>query len=117
MKKTCTFIYEEMTDRLFISCKHDSDKMYGSVRLLNVILDVTTKNELVNIELLDASQYLESLGIDSSILHNLIEVEISFKQIRQGYLIVFVLKSNNQIIPVPYNIQMPSNKQIVISQS
>ena len=56
MKKTCTFIYEEMTDRLFISCKHDSDKMYGSVRLLNVILDVTTKNELVIIPLLESDK-------------------------------------------------------------
>ncbi|MBS3083230.1 hypothetical protein J4423_00330 [Candidatus Pacearchaeota archaeon] len=116
MKKTCTFIYEDMTDRLFISRKDNSDKIYGSIRILNVILDITTNNEVANIELIDASQYLESLGLDSSILQNLTEVEISFKQIRQGYLIAFILKSGKKAIAVPYNIQMPVNKQIVINQ-
>ncbi len=110
-------MYEDMTDRLFISRKDNSDKIYGSIRILNIILDITTKNEVANIELLDTSQYLGSLGIDPSILNNLTEVEISFKQIRQGYLIVFILKSGKQVIPVPYNIQMPNNNQISISQS
>lgn len=114
--KECIFSYEEMTDRLFISSKKDSDKIYGSIRILNVILDVTTNNEVANLELLDASEYLESLGIDSSILNNLTEVELSFKQIRQGYLIALILKSGKKAVAVPYNIQIPSNKQIVINQ-
>ena len=75
-------MYEDMTDRLFVSRKDSSDKIYGSIRILNVILDVNTNNEVANIELLDASQYLESLRIDSSILNNLTGVELSFKQIK-----------------------------------
>lgn len=115
MKKECTFIYESMTDRLFISRKDSSDKIYGSIRILNVILDITTTNEVANVELIDASQYLDSLSIDSSILNNLTSVEISFKQIRQGYLIAFVLKSGKKAVAVPYNIQMPANRQIAIN--
>ena len=50
MKKTSVFLYDEMSDRLFISMKKDSDRIYGSVRLLNLTLDFSTDNSVVNIE-------------------------------------------------------------------
>ena len=69
-----------MSDRLFISGKKESDKIYGSVRILNLTLDFTTDNRVVNIELRGASKYLESLGINPEILNNLTGAEIVVRQ-------------------------------------
>lgn len=104
MNKQFTFIYDNFSDRLFISCKQSSDKVYGSVRLLNLTLDFTTDNKVVNIELRGASKYLESLGINPEILHKLTSAEIVFKQQRDGYLIYFVLRAGEKIERIPYNI-------------
>lgn len=111
------FLYDDFSDRLMISRKKESDKVYGSVRILNLILDISIDNKVVNIELLDASKYLESLGIDSSILNKLTGAELSFTTIRNGYLVAFLLKVGKKTVPVPYNIQMPTSKQVMISQS
>lgn len=111
------FLYDDFSDRLMISCKGDSDRVHGSIRILNLILDIGEDNRVVNIELLDASKYLASLGIDSSILNRLTGAELSFTTIRNGYLIAFLLKAGKKTVPVPYNIQMPTSKQVMISQS
>ncbi len=98
------FIYDDMSDRLFISGKKESDKIYGSVRILNLTLDFTTDSRVVNIELRGASKYLESLGINPEILNNLTGAEIVVRQQRDGYLIYFILQAGNQIERIPYNI-------------
>lgn len=102
--KNTMFIYDDLSDRLFISTKKESDKIYGSVRVLNVTLDFTTDNRVVNVELRGASKHLEALGINSNILHELTGAELVFRQQRDGYIIYFILHTNSQIERVPYNI-------------
>ncbi len=104
MKKNSLFMYDETSDRLFISIKKESDKVYGSVRLLNLTLDFTTDGRVVNIELRGASKYLESLGFNPNMLSNLTDAEIVVQQQRDGYLIYFILKTGNHIERIPYNI-------------
>lgn len=104
MAKEYQFMYDDMSDRLFISGKKESDKIYGSVRILNLTLDFTTDNRIVNIELRGASKYLESLGINPFILNNLTRAEIVVRQQRDGYLIYFILQAGDQIERIPYNI-------------
>ena len=50
------------------------------MRILNLTLDFTTDNRVVNIELRGASKYLESLGINPEILNNLTGAEIVVRQ-------------------------------------
>lgn len=97
-------MYDDFSDRLFISCKKDSDKIYGSVRVLNLIIDFTTDNRAVNFEIVGASKYLESVGINPTILNKLTGAEIVFQQKRDGYLIYFILQSGKQVERIPYNI-------------
>lgn len=104
MKNDSIFMYDEISDRLFISVKNEIDKIYGSVRLLNITLDFTTDNRVVNVELRGASQYLESLGINPEILINLNEANVIVQQQKDGYLIYFILKSGKHIERIPYNI-------------
>jgi hypothetical protein len=104
MKKTSIFVYDEITDRLFISNKKEDEKIYGSIRLLNLTLDFTTEMRVANIELKGASVYLESLGINPKILSNLSDAQIIVRQQIDGYLIYFILKSGEHIERIPYNI-------------
>ena len=104
MDKTKSFMYDDFSDRLFISCNRDPSSIKGSIRLLNLVIDFTTDMKVANIELKKVSDYLESLGIDSKILNKLTDAKILFKQCRDGYLIYFILKSGKRVERIPYNI-------------
>ena len=62
-KKKFVFAYDDFSDRLLISCKTDSDSIFGSAKVLNLIITFTADNKVVGIELKNASKYLESLKI------------------------------------------------------
>ena len=104
MNTKCIFNYDDFSDRLFISCKKESDIVYGSVRVLNLTLDFTTDNRIVNVEIKDASKYLQSIGVNPDILNKLTDAQVIFEQKRDGYLIYFILQAGNHIERIPYNI-------------
>ena len=101
------FLYDDFSDRLLISRKQEGDVVAGSVRFLNLVIDFTTENKIINIELRKASDYLKSLGVNPKILDNLTDARLMFKQCRDGYLISFVLQSGDCVERIPYNIQSP----------
>lgn len=105
MGKKCSFMYDDFSDRLLISCKKESEKVRGSVRFLNLVIDLNSMNNIINIELRKASNYLKNLGMNPKILNELTGVDLVFKQCREGYLIYFILKTKDHIERIPYNIQ------------
>jgi|SRR3989344_2230351 len=115
MKRKYNLLYDNQYDRLLIAGKTDSDIMIGSVRVLNVILDFNSKKEVVNAELLHASEYLTSLNLNPNILDKITDGRLSFRQLRNGYEIIFVLITDKKVIPIPYNVQLPTQKQISIT--
>ncbi len=115
MVKKFSFMYDDFADRLMISSKQDSDVIYGSIRILNLIIDFTTEKKVANIELIDASKYLESLKINPQILSKLTEAQFSFTSLRNGYLITFILNAGNKVEKIPYNIHLPAKNEIIIN--
>src|SRR3989338_8080559 len=103
MVKLCKFHYDDFSDRLFVSCRRDDEKVHGSVRVLNLIIDFTTENKVAGVEIMQASKYLESLGINPDILDKLTNVEMAFNQKRDGYLIYFILHAGDRVERIPYN--------------
>jgi len=79
-KERFVFAYDDFSDRLLISCKKDSDTIYGSARVLNLTITFTTNKKVVGIELKNASKYLKSLRINPDILNRLTGAEMVFKQ-------------------------------------
>lgn len=98
-------MYDDFSDRLMISCKKPLDKIKGSVRILNLVLDFNNENKVVNIELRKASDYLESLSINPLILKKLSSADLVLNQCRDGYIIYFILQSGELLERIPYNIQ------------
>ena len=97
-------MYDDFSDRLMISSGKKSGSVKGSIRILNLTLDIGSDNKVVNVELRKAGDYLKSLGLNPKILESLSEAEIVFKQCRDGYLISFILRSGKTIERIPYNI-------------
>ena len=101
------FLYDDFSDRLMISCKSPNDKISGSVRVLNVTLDFTTDNRIVNVEIRNISDYITSIGLNADILNELEDAKLMFKQYRDGYMIYFILKSKHgNIERIPFNVPL-----------
>ena len=114
MIKKNTFMYDENLDRLMIfnNLKED-EKVYGSVHILNLVLDITNKNRIANIEIRNVSEYLESIGKDPKILGLLDSAKIGIAQVRGGFVIQILLAGLNRTEEIPYTI--PTEEKIIIT--
>ena len=115
--RKCRVYYDEKYDRLMLASKSDSDIIAGSVRILNLVLELNTENKVVNAELLNASDYLEMLSINKGILKKAREGEISIQSLRNGYLIIFVLRTGKKVVSIPYNVHFPKAREITVSSA
>ena len=114
MIKKDTFMYDEDLDRLMIfNNLKENEKVYGSVRILNLVLDITTENRIANLEIRNVSEYLKSIDKDSNILKMLNEAKINIMQVRGGFIIQIELIGLNKIEKIPYTI--PTQEKILIT--
>ena len=105
---------DEDLDKLMIfNTIGDSERIYGSVNILNLVLDITTKNRIANIEIRNVSDYLKSIEKDPSILKTMDSAEINIMQVRGGFLIQIMLIGLNKIERIPYTI--PTEEKILIT--
>ena len=109
-----TFMYDEDLDRLMIfNNLKDDEKVFGSVNILNLIIDITTKNRIANIEIRNVSDYLKSIDKDPGILKTLNSAKINIMQVRGGFIIQIVLVGLNKIEKIPYTI--PTEEKTLIT--
>ncbi|MEK6936406.1 MAG: hypothetical protein AABW67_06480 [Nanoarchaeota archaeon] len=114
MIKKDTFMYDEDFDRLMIfNNLRKDEKIYGSVRILNLVLDITTKNRVANLEIRNISEYLKSIEKDPSILNMLNSAKININQVRGGFLIQIILEGFNRTEKISYTI--PTQEKILIT--
>jgi len=108
------FMYDKNLDRLMIFNNiREDEKIYGSVKILNLILDITTKNRIANIEIRNISNYLNSLEKNPEILETLKDIKINTHQLRGGFVIQINLIGENNTEKIPYTI--PTQEQILIT--
>jgi len=107
-------MYDEDLDKLMIfNTIGDSERIYGSVNILNLVLDITTKNRIANIEIRNVSDYLKSIEKDPNILKTMDSAKINIVQVRGGFLIQIMLIGLNKIERIPYTI--PTEEKILIT--
>ncbi len=98
------FFYDNISDRLMITCKKENEKVSGSARVLNVTLDLTSEGKIVNVEIRNVSEYLNNIGVNSKLLDNLKDAELISKKYNNGYMIYFILKTDTIIEKIPFNL-------------
>lgn len=114
MEKKETFMYDEDLDRLMVfNTINKDEKVYGSVNILNLIMDITTKNRIANIEIRNVSEYLKSIGQSSDILKKLESAKINIAQVRGGFVVQILLMGLNKIEKIPYTI--PTQEKLIIT--
>jgi len=98
--------YDYENDSLFLY----REKSKGSVVVGNIVLDFNAKKELVGLELLEASKFLQSMNgsdvrISKKLLKSLIDARIDIKE-DGGFLILklFLYFENNEKLMVPVNV-------------
>ena len=65
------FDYNPLNDSLIVSRKKDDEKVYGSVRIGNLILDMTQEGKILGLEIFNISDFFEKIDLDLEILNNL----------------------------------------------
>jgi len=114
MIKKDTFMYDPDLDSIMIFNKiNDDEKVYGSVKILNLIFDLTTKNRIANIEIKNVSDYLKSIEKNPEILNNLKSARINVNQVRGGFIMQIILTGENKTENIPYTI--PTEEEIIIT--
>lgn len=109
-----TFMYDRELDRLMIFNNISlGEKVQGSVRILNLVLDVTASNRIANIEIRNISEYLRSIGKDPSILESMNSAKIEIINVRGGFLIQIVLAGATKTERIPYTI--PTEERMIVS--
>ena len=96
VKQIKTIDYDEDNDILFIS---DDEEVKASVDIGDFVLDVSHKNLIGGIEIMDAS---ENLGVNKSILKSIdrIKMSINYKTNYVYVLLEFIFKKKNKEINV-----------------
>ncbi len=115
MEQNDTFMYDENLDRLMIfNNLKDDEIIFGSVNILNLVIDFTTKNKIANIEIKNVTEYLKSLDVDPKILDKLTNAKIRLTQMRGGFLLQLLLCYNKGIEKIPFNIATEEEMLITV---
>ena len=99
MKIKYTASYDEEGDVLTIY--NPQKQVKESIEVTeDLVIDIDKNNQLVNLELIDAYKFLNTLNkkISKSMLESISEVELEFKNYRNYWIITMSFKHNNQII-------------------
>lgn len=99
MKKKFKASYDEEGDVLTVYT--EDAKVKESIEVADeLIIDVDKNKQLVNLELLDAYAFLNTLNktISKDVLSNIGEVELEIKNYRNYWLITLIFKHNNKIV-------------------
>ena len=92
--------YDTRNDILFIHKGFSSDEKFnGNLDIGDLILDMSTKNRIRGIEIMNACKFFKVFNITEEILENLTGVEFTAQMQQNGVIISLIFKSLNKEIP------------------
>ncbi len=106
MEREILFDYDEENDILFI---HKKDKIKGSVDIADFIVDISTDEKVVGLEIMNATEHLEKLGIMNAkeVLKTIKNASLRAFYRQDGVVIYFSIVSEKTAEPVSSSIAMP----------
>lgn len=111
MQRRFQIDYDYEQDSLFLY----REKSHGSVEIGNLILDFSKKKELVGIEILRASRFLQGINVSEkrftkTFLKSITDCKIEMRQ-EGGFLFLKMLFSFREHEPILMPLQVPSIKE------
>jgi uncharacterized protein YuzE len=89
------YIYDEFIDSIVISSKKAADKVKGSVKIGDIIIDITTKGKVAGLEVRHFSDWLKRLNVKNNV-KKLTAAEISVTYKADGLIILVYLKFDKE---------------------
>lgn len=116
METQSNFDYNPLNDSLIVSRKKEDEKVYGSVRIGNLILDMTEEGKILSLEISNISDFFEKVDMDSEILNNLTCAELIVEQeVDHAWLFLELKTDTIQLKKVPIAIiPMKEAKEIIV---
>jgi len=106
MEKEIVFDYDEENDILWI---HRKEKIKGSIDVADFIVDISTDEKVIGLEIMNATDHLEELGIKNpkEVLKNISGAKLRAVYRQDGVVIYFSITSKLNAEPVSSSIAMP----------
>ena len=93
MDERKNFDYDELSDSLIISCKKKDETIKENFMFDDIILSLTPGGKISVIEILNASNYLEEIGVNPNILNNIQSAELKVTQKKDSIVVRINLNS------------------------
>jgi len=103
--------YDEVEDTLFIHEGFDSDEKFkGNIDLGKVVFDLSTKGHVRGVEIMDASLFFKSVGLDPEQLKTIEGASIKSSRSHESIIIFLSIKTAKieARIPIPVSLAMPA---------
>lgn len=100
--------YDKENDILFIHKGFSSDEKFkGNIDAGNFILDISTKERIRGIEIMNAAEFFKIFDIDKKALENISDAEFNAKMTPSGIIVGIILKSKHLKQQIPAKIIVP----------
>ncbi|HLD83889.1 MAG TPA: DUF2283 domain-containing protein [archaeon] len=100
--------YDKENDTLFLHKGfEDGEKFKANIDLGELILDVSTKERVVGIQIFSASYFFKEFDIEKSILENISDATFKVRMTPHGVIIGFVIKATTIKNEIPAKIVVP----------
>lgn len=100
--------YDEKNDILSIHKKFsDDEKFKGNIDIGKIILDVSNKERIRGIEIIDATEFLKEFNITRGILKNIEKADFRVVSNPNGIFIGLLIKAKNTPQEMPAKIAVP----------
>lgn len=89
------FAYDNITDSILIFGRKANEKIKGSAKIGNLILDITTEGKIVGMEIRKATEFFNTIGVEKSPEEiNTANLSVEYKS--DGLVIFLQLKFKNK---------------------
>jgi len=95
MKFAMSFTYDNLTDSILVFSKKSTEHVQGSVKMGNLVLDLTPEGNVVGIEIRKATGFFKMLGLKTS-FETVESATLSVKRMVDGVLIFIRFKFENK---------------------
>ena|SRR3989338_6815026 len=106
------FMYDEYTDSVIIANKQKTDKVEGSVKIGDIILDMTKEGKIVGLEIRHATDFFKECNIEAN-ASDIISADFTAKQNPDNIIILLHMQFKEREETVPLYLSTEAPMQVI----
>ena len=106
------FMYDEYTDSVIIANKQKTDKVEGSIKIGDIILDMTKEGKIVGLEIRHATNFFKECNIEADV-SDIISADFLAKHNPDNIIILLHLQFKEKEETVPLYLSTEAPMQVI----